>query len=48
MPQEEEPYPIELTTRDDPDGSYLHDEILKTVDWQQHQCAWEQALGALD
>lgn len=48
MPQEEEPYPIELTTRDDPDGSYLRDEILKTVDWQQHQSAWEQALGAPD
>jgi hypothetical protein len=36
MPQEEEPYPIELTTESDPSWSYLRDEILKRVPWREH------------
>ena len=31
MPQETEPYPLELTAQDDPEWSYLRDEILKRV-----------------
>jgi hypothetical protein len=33
MPQEAEPYPLELTTEEDPAWRYLHDEILKQVPW---------------
>jgi Family of unknown function (DUF695) len=31
MPQSDEPYPLELTTEDDPRWEYLRDEILKDV-----------------
>jgi len=31
MPQNEEPYPIELNVRSDPEWNYLRDEILKRV-----------------
>src|SRR5262245_41153998 len=31
MPQEQDPYPIELTTEPDPGWSYLHERILKSV-----------------
>jgi hypothetical protein len=45
MPQEEEPYPIELTAADDPDWSYLRDQILGTVNWKASQDEWERALA---
>jgi hypothetical protein len=35
MPQETEPYPLELTTEDDPEWRYLRDEILKQVPWKR-------------
>lgn len=38
------PYPIELTTEEDPAWEYLRDVILGSVDWQHHQAAWEDAL----
>jgi hypothetical protein len=31
MPQNDEPYPLELTTEKDPSWEYLRDEILKVV-----------------
>jgi hypothetical protein len=33
MPQEVEPYPIELTTEEDPSWSYLRDRILSQIDF---------------
>jgi hypothetical protein len=45
MPQEPEPYPIELTAEQDPDWSYLRDQILARVNWQDHQDDWRRALG---
>jgi hypothetical protein len=44
MPQEIDPYPIELTTESDPQWQYLHEQILRTVNWQEHQQAWDSAL----
>ena len=35
MPQEAEPYPIELTTEEDPEWRYLHEQILKQVPWKK-------------
>ena len=35
MPQEAEPYPLELTTEEDPEWSYLRDRILKGVPWKK-------------
>jgi len=32
MPQNEDPYPIELHARDDPEWTYLRDQILSVVD----------------
>jgi hypothetical protein len=46
MPQEEDPYPIELTTEADPQWQYLHERILGSIDWREHQDAWESALRA--
>ena len=31
LPQDDEPYPLELTTRSDPNWDYLHEEVLKSV-----------------
>lgn len=31
LPQNDEPYPLELTTQPDPNWDYLHDEVLKNV-----------------
>lgn len=36
MPQEAEPYPLELTTEQDPGWRYLHEEILKQVPWTDY------------
>jgi len=44
MPQEAEPYPIELTTEPDPKWSYLREQILQTVDWREHQKEWKHEL----
>ena len=44
MPQEQDPYPIELTTEPDPRWEYLHEQILRTVSWREHQETWEKAL----
>jgi hypothetical protein len=44
MPNEQDPYPIELTTREDAAWTFLHDELLAQVDWQQDQRAWEAEL----
>jgi hypothetical protein len=44
MPQERDPYPIELTTEPDPGWVYLHEQILKPVNWREHQDGWESAL----
>jgi hypothetical protein len=46
MPQESDPYPIELTTESDPDWSYLRDRVLARIDWQKHQAEWLRAVGA--
>lgn len=46
MPQESEPYPIELTTEEDPDWSYLREQILGSVSWESHQAQWERELRA--
>jgi hypothetical protein len=45
MPQEQDPYPIELTTESDPGWSYLHEQILRSVSWRDHQEVWESAVG---
>lgn len=34
IPQETEPYPLELTTEEDPEWRYLHDHIMKQVAWK--------------
>jgi hypothetical protein len=34
MPQNDEPYPLELTTEQDPDWQYLHEKILKGAPMQ--------------
>jgi hypothetical protein len=44
MPQETDPYPIELTTEEDPDWLYLREQILGSVNWEPKQAQWEQAL----
>jgi hypothetical protein len=44
MPQEAEPYPIELTTEEDPDWVYLREQILGPVNWQANQAQWEETL----
>jgi hypothetical protein len=46
MPQETEPYPIELTTAKDSDWQYLREQILGCVNWEPHQAEWERALNA--
>jgi hypothetical protein len=45
MPQEPDPYPIELTTTEDPEWNYLRDRILWSINWQASQPEWEQALA---
>ncbi len=45
MPLESDPYPVELTTEEDLDWAYLRDQILSSVDWEEHQPQWEEALG---
>ncbi len=44
MPQETEPYPIELTTEEDPEASYLRRRILGNINWQDYQSEWEEGL----
>lgn len=44
MPQESEPYPIELTTEKDADWSYLREDILGGLDLGEHEAGWEEAL----
>lgn len=43
IPQEADPYPIELATEEDPAWAYLR-EILGPVDWEEHQAEWEAAF----
>jgi len=45
MPQEPDPYPIELTTEDDPDWAYLRKKILRSVNWQSSQAGCSLTLG---
>lgn len=44
MPQNDDRYPIELTCDHDPDWTYLHDQILRRVNWQDHQEEWRSIL----
>ena len=44
MPQEAEPYPIELTTAHDPDWNFLREETLANVDWSAQQAEWKAAF----
>ena len=44
MPQEEDPYPIEMTVEEDINLEYLHNVILSGVNWQKHQKEWEEKL----
>ena len=44
MDQEEEPYPIELTTEKDSGWAYLRDQILQNLNWKEYQQKWKQAL----
>jgi hypothetical protein len=46
MPQERDPYPIELTTEEDPDWAYLREQILGPVDWEPQQPEWQQSLNS--
>lgn len=46
MPQEEEAYPIEINTEEDPGWTYLREQMLASVDWEQHQSEWEDELKA--
>jgi len=34
MPQEKEPYPIELTTEQDKTWDFLHNQVLSGIDWK--------------
>ena len=45
MPQNEEPYPIELTTDDDPELNFLREDILGIISWREHQEDWEKSLS---
>ncbi len=44
MPQEAEPYPIELSTEYDPDWNFLREEVLANVDWEAQQAEWKAAF----
>lgn len=46
MPQEEEPYPIELAADEDPDWDYARDQIISLVDWEADQADWEASMAA--
>lgn len=37
MPQESEPYPLELEAEDDPEWNYLRERILKSFPWGENQ-----------
>ncbi len=45
MPQETEPYPIELTTEPDPGWDYLRKQILALAGWQENQAEWRREFG---
>ena len=44
MDQEEEPYPIELTSGKDSGWDFLHDQILQNLNWKEYQQEWKQSL----
>jgi hypothetical protein len=46
MPQNEDPYPIELTTEEDPQLNFLKDQILGRVSYREHQAQWKREFGS--
>ena len=46
MPQNEEPYPIEMETEDDPEWEYLREDILGRISWEEHQDEWDKSLSS--
>ncbi|MEM7261737.1 MAG: DUF695 domain-containing protein [Planctomycetota bacterium] len=44
MSHEEEQYPIELNSTEDPRWEYVREDILGAIGWQEHQADWEAAL----
>lgn len=47
MPQEEEPYPIELETEEDPEWEYLRNELMLNVSYCQYQKEWQKNFSSL-
>ena len=41
MPQNDEPYPIELTAEEDADLTYLRNQVLSLVSYQDYQAKWQ-------
>ena len=46
MPQNKEPYPIELKTDEDPECSYLRESFLSVTSWEEYQEGWEESLSS--